>query len=363
MDDFRTYYDVAEPEVHLLRRHAGHTTYDWLEPHGIPPRRKSPSPKPETTCRLCHARRGPGNLSLPATATRRASPRVCQRGRLAGARPGFSRPCHPCLYEHSGRTRGKTRRPERGFGTNRNARSSPRFNAAAFCPVAHRGARSLRSKAASKGATLTQIRLDTKTFKAMRGFTEGRRQDPWAFSRRRRRLTRTPTNPCSVQPRGTATWTRRPGSKGADRLNIHRRAPRRHGELDAASGQTGPLPVPGRHGRARWADVAGARIHGDGSVVGGDESNAVAVASSRPNSVWKQKKGLHAPGRFRLVRGVPPADQLSRRMRSVNASTSRSGSHCQRSAVESPRSSSNRWRKRTVPKGQAPGPGHAGHRR
>lgn len=36
VDDFRVYYDVAEPEVHILAVVAKHLTYEWLEQHGIP---------------------------------------------------------------------------------------------------------------------------------------------------------------------------------------------------------------------------------------------------------------------------------------------------------------------------------------
>ena len=36
VDDFRVYYDVAEPEVHILAVVAKHLTYKWLEQHGIP---------------------------------------------------------------------------------------------------------------------------------------------------------------------------------------------------------------------------------------------------------------------------------------------------------------------------------------
>ena len=36
VDDFRVYYDVAEPEVHILAVIEKHLTYEWLEKHGIP---------------------------------------------------------------------------------------------------------------------------------------------------------------------------------------------------------------------------------------------------------------------------------------------------------------------------------------
>ena len=36
VDDFRVFYDVAEPEVHILAVVAKHLTYEWLEQHGIP---------------------------------------------------------------------------------------------------------------------------------------------------------------------------------------------------------------------------------------------------------------------------------------------------------------------------------------
>lgn len=36
VDDFRVYYDVAEPEVHILAVVAKHLTYEWLEQHGRP---------------------------------------------------------------------------------------------------------------------------------------------------------------------------------------------------------------------------------------------------------------------------------------------------------------------------------------
>ncbi len=36
VDDFRVYYDVAAPEVHILAVVAKHLTYEWLEKHGIP---------------------------------------------------------------------------------------------------------------------------------------------------------------------------------------------------------------------------------------------------------------------------------------------------------------------------------------
>ena len=36
VDDFRVYYDVAEPEVHILAVITKHLTYEWLETHGIP---------------------------------------------------------------------------------------------------------------------------------------------------------------------------------------------------------------------------------------------------------------------------------------------------------------------------------------
>ena len=36
VDDFRVYYDVAEPEVRILAVVAKHLTYEWLEQHGIP---------------------------------------------------------------------------------------------------------------------------------------------------------------------------------------------------------------------------------------------------------------------------------------------------------------------------------------
>jgi hypothetical protein len=34
--DFRVYYDVAEPAVHILSIVSKQLTYDWLERHGIP---------------------------------------------------------------------------------------------------------------------------------------------------------------------------------------------------------------------------------------------------------------------------------------------------------------------------------------
>ena len=34
--DFRVYYDVVEPEVHILSVLAKELTYQWLEEHGIP---------------------------------------------------------------------------------------------------------------------------------------------------------------------------------------------------------------------------------------------------------------------------------------------------------------------------------------
>ena len=36
VDDFRVFYDVAEPEVHILAVVAKHLTCEWLEQHGIP---------------------------------------------------------------------------------------------------------------------------------------------------------------------------------------------------------------------------------------------------------------------------------------------------------------------------------------
>ena len=36
VDDFRVYYDVAEPEVHILTILAKELTYEWLEDHKIP---------------------------------------------------------------------------------------------------------------------------------------------------------------------------------------------------------------------------------------------------------------------------------------------------------------------------------------
>ena len=36
VDDYRVFYDVAEPEVHILSVVAKHLTYEWLEQHGIP---------------------------------------------------------------------------------------------------------------------------------------------------------------------------------------------------------------------------------------------------------------------------------------------------------------------------------------
>ena len=36
VDDFRVFYDVAEPEVHILAVVVKHLTYEWLELHGIP---------------------------------------------------------------------------------------------------------------------------------------------------------------------------------------------------------------------------------------------------------------------------------------------------------------------------------------
>jgi mRNA-degrading endonuclease RelE of RelBE toxin-antitoxin system len=36
VDDFRVFYDVTEPEVHILAIVAKHLTYEWLEQHGIP---------------------------------------------------------------------------------------------------------------------------------------------------------------------------------------------------------------------------------------------------------------------------------------------------------------------------------------
>lgn len=36
VDDFRVYYDVAEPQVHILAILAKEQTYEWLEQHGIP---------------------------------------------------------------------------------------------------------------------------------------------------------------------------------------------------------------------------------------------------------------------------------------------------------------------------------------
>ena len=36
VDDFRVFYDVAEPEVHILAVVAKHLTYAWLEQHGTP---------------------------------------------------------------------------------------------------------------------------------------------------------------------------------------------------------------------------------------------------------------------------------------------------------------------------------------
>jgi mRNA-degrading endonuclease RelE of RelBE toxin-antitoxin system len=36
VDEFRVFYDVAEPEVHILAVVAKHMTYEWLEQHGIP---------------------------------------------------------------------------------------------------------------------------------------------------------------------------------------------------------------------------------------------------------------------------------------------------------------------------------------
>lgn len=36
IDNFRIFYDVAEPEVHILAVVAKHLTYKWLEQHGIP---------------------------------------------------------------------------------------------------------------------------------------------------------------------------------------------------------------------------------------------------------------------------------------------------------------------------------------
>jgi mRNA-degrading endonuclease RelE of RelBE toxin-antitoxin system len=34
--DFRVYYDVAEPTVHIFSVISKHQTYDWLRIHGIP---------------------------------------------------------------------------------------------------------------------------------------------------------------------------------------------------------------------------------------------------------------------------------------------------------------------------------------
>ena len=36
VDDFRVFYDVAEPEVHILAVIPKHLTSEWLEQHGIP---------------------------------------------------------------------------------------------------------------------------------------------------------------------------------------------------------------------------------------------------------------------------------------------------------------------------------------
>jgi mRNA-degrading endonuclease RelE of RelBE toxin-antitoxin system len=36
VDDFRVFYDVVEPQVHILAVIAKQLTYDWLEQHGIP---------------------------------------------------------------------------------------------------------------------------------------------------------------------------------------------------------------------------------------------------------------------------------------------------------------------------------------
>ena len=36
VDDFRVFYDVAEPEVHILAIVEKHLTYEWLEQYGIP---------------------------------------------------------------------------------------------------------------------------------------------------------------------------------------------------------------------------------------------------------------------------------------------------------------------------------------
>src|SRR5882724_306145 len=36
IDDFRVYYDVAEPNVHILAILDKQVTYEWLEKHGIP---------------------------------------------------------------------------------------------------------------------------------------------------------------------------------------------------------------------------------------------------------------------------------------------------------------------------------------